>query len=168
MAESAHIVSSQVPLAERADTFSDYSLVGATMQYCSIIARSRREKEMVAEGYLLSDMAYALIRYELGMSSAFPHLVPLVRRIMSDRQLEPDLYFILKARSSTISRRQEEKNDREKNMSEFFMRRYYTAIEQLHREFEQDNFEVVNTDGDAEKTLTRIMTKLETLRLVRV
>ena len=167
MAESAHVVSSQVPLAERGDTFSDYSLVGATMQYCSVIARSRREREIVTEGYLLSDLAYALIRYELKRSSAFPHLVGIVRRILSDRELQPDVYFILRARSSTITRRQEEKSEREKNMSEFFRKRYYTALEYLHRELDQGNFEVVNTDGIVEETLTKVMTKLGTRGLVR-
>ena len=167
LAESAHVVSSQVPLAERADTFSDYSLVGATMQYCSVIARSRRKREIVAEGYLLSDLAYALIRYELGKSSAFPHLVALARRILSDRELEPDLYFILRARSSTISRRQGEKNKREKSVSEFFRKRYYTAIEHLHGELEQGNFEMMNTDGDAEKTLAKMLEKMNIRGLAR-
>ncbi len=158
--ESAHAVPSEIPVGERADTFSDYSLVGATMQYSSIIARSRRERDIVAEGYFLSDLAYALIRYDLRNSAAFPHLLGMVRKILRERVLQPDLYLLLRAHSDTIRRRQEEKNEREKNVNKFFRKRYYTAIEYIHRELRQRNLEMVNTEGDAERTLARIMLKL--------
>src|SRR5437867_4440617 len=148
LAESAHAVSSEIPVAERADTFSDYSLMGATMQYCSIIARMRRERDIVAEGYFLSDLAYALIRYDLGKSTAFPHLLGLVRKILRERALQPDLYLLLRAHSRTISRRQARKSERERNVSKFFGKRYYTAIEYIHKELRQRNLEVVNTDSD--------------------
>ena len=160
LAESAHAVSSEIPVGERADTFSDFSLVGATMQYASIIARSRREREIVAEGYFLSDLAYALIRYELRKSAAYPHLLEMVRNVLRERVLRPDLYLLLRAHPATIRRRQEEKNEREKNVSKFFRERYYTAIEYIHGELRQGNLEIVNTDSDAEKTLAMIMTKL--------
>ena len=158
--ESAHAVSSEIPVGERADTFSDYSLVGATMQYASIIARSRRDRDIVAEGYFLSDLAYALIRYDLRKSAAFPHLLEMVRSVLREGVLQPDLYLLLRAHSATIRRRQEEKNEREKNVSKFFRERYYTAIEYIHGELRQGKLEIVNTDSDAEKTLARIIVKL--------
>ncbi|TMP99268.1 MAG: hypothetical protein E6K99_05425 [Thaumarchaeota archaeon] len=161
LAESAHAVSSEIPVGERADTFSDYSLVGATMQYASIIARSRRERDIVAEGYFLSDLAYALIRYDLRKSAAFPHLLEMVRKILRERVLRPDLYLLLRAHSTTIRRRQEEKNEREKNVSKFFRERYYSSIEYIHGELGQRNLEIVNTDGDPDRTLARIVVKLK-------
>ena len=160
LAESAHAVSSEIPVGERANTFSDYSLVGATMQYASIIARSRRDRDIVAEGYFLSDLAYALIRYDLRKSAAFPHLLEMVRNVLRERVLQPDLYLLLRAHSATIRRRQEEKNEREKNVSKFFRERNYTAIEYIHGELRQGKLEIVNTDSDAEKTLARIIVKL--------
>src|SRR2546426_3951703 len=161
LAESAHAVSSEIPVGERADTFSDYSLVGATMQYASIIAMSRRERDIVAEGYFLSALAYALIRYDLRKSAAFPHLLEMVGKILRERVLRPDLYLLLRAHSATIRRRQEEKNEREKNVSKFFRERYYTAIEYIHGELGQRNLEIVNTDSDTDRTLSRIMAKLK-------
>jgi len=161
LAESAHAVSNEIPVGERADTFSDYSLIGATMQYASTIARSRREMDIVAEGYFLSDLAYALIRYDLRKSAAFPHLLELVRKILRERVLQPDLYMLLRAHSATIRRRQKEKSDREKNVSKFFRERYYTAIEYIHGELGQGNLEIVNTDSDTDRTLARIMVKLK-------
>ena len=161
LAESAHAVSSEIPVGERADTFSDYSLVGATMQYASIIARSRRERDIVAEGYFVSDLAYALIRYDLRKSAAFPHLLEMVRKILRERVLQPDLYLLLRAHSATIRRRQEEKNEREKNVSKFFSERYYSSIEYIHGELGQRNLEIVNTDSDPDRTLARIVVKLK-------
>jgi len=161
LAESAHAVSSEIPVGERADTFSDYSLVGATMQYASIIARSRRERDIVAEGYFVSDLAYALIRYDLRKSAAFPHLLEMVRKILRERVLQPDLYLLLRAHSATIRRRQEEKNEREKNVSKFYRERYYTAIEHIHAELGQRNLEIVNTDSVPGRTLARITVKLK-------
>jgi thymidylate kinase len=160
LAESAHAVSTEIPVGEKADTFSDYSLVGATMQYASIIARSRSDRDIVAEGYFLSDLAYALIRYDLRKSAAFPHLLEVVRKVLRERVLQPDLYLLLRAHSATIRKRQEEKNEREKNVSEFFRERYYTAIEYLHGELGQGNLETVDTDRDAEGTLASIVVKL--------
>jgi len=167
LTESAHAVPRSIPVASRADTFSDYSLVGATMQYCSTIAKSRKTRDIVAEGYLLSDLAYALIRYELEKSRAFPNLLQIVRSILREKLLQPDLYLLLKARSDTIERRQEEKRAREKNVSLFFRRRYYTAIAELHRELNQRNLETVNSDADKKKTLGKIMVKLKAHGFVR-
>jgi thymidylate kinase len=156
IAESAHIVPRQVPVADRADTFADYSLVGATMQYCSVISTNRGKRNIVAEGYFLSDLAYARIRYELGKSEAFPPLLSLVKRIIADRETRPDLYILLKAGSDTISRRQRRKNERERNVNEFFRSRYYTAIEELHRRLDQMEVEVIRTDLTRRETLKQV------------
>lgn len=161
IAESAHVVPRQVPVADRADTFADYSLVGATMQYCSVISMNRDKRNIVAEGYLLSDLAYARIRYELGKSEAFPALLSLVKRIVADRETRPDLYILLKAGSDTISRRQKRKNERERNVNEFFRSRYYTAIEELHRRLDQKEVEVIRTDLTRRQTLSQISAALK-------
>jgi len=160
LAESAHVVPKEIPVADRADTFSDYSLIGATMQYCSIISKKRMNTDIVAEGYFLSDLAYALIRYDTKKSTSFPQLLEIVKSILKEQILQPDLYIILKAQSSTILKRQAEKNEREKNVNEFFRRRYYSGIEYLHREMSQGKYEVVSTDDNSKRTLERILAKL--------
>jgi len=40
--ESAHALPDHVPVADRGDTYSDYSLLGATLAYASTISRLRR------------------------------------------------------------------------------------------------------------------------------
>ncbi|MDG6994188.1 MAG: hypothetical protein JRN36_04790, partial [Nitrososphaerota archaeon] len=77
--ESAHAVSRDVPVADRADTAADYSLLGATMTYSSIIASQRQARNIVSEGYLTSDLAYAKIRMELGKSTAYPRMLSMVK-----------------------------------------------------------------------------------------
>jgi thymidylate kinase len=166
LAESAHVVPKQVPVADRADTYADYSLVGATMQYSSIIASERESRNIVSEGYLLGDLAYARIRYDLGKSDAFPVLLTLVKRVLAEKKLQPDVYILLRAKRETISSRQVTKDERDKNLTEYFQTRYYSAIEEIHERLEQEKVETVFTDGGQEETLSRILRILEDRRLL--
>lgn len=165
--ESAHVVPKLVQVADRADTFADYSLVGATMVYSSTIAKMRNSRNVVAEGYLLSDLAYAKIRYGLKKSTAFPSLFSLARTMLSDPPLRPDLYVLLKARTETIDQRQVRKNSREKNMSEVFRQGYYEAIAEFHRSLGQDNVETVYTDSNIGSTLSRVKAAVARMSLQR-
>ncbi|MDV3244184.1 MAG: AAA family ATPase [Nitrososphaerales archaeon] len=165
LAESAHVVPKDVPVAERADTLADYSLMGATMVYCSLISKFRNTRSIVSEGYLLSDLAYARIRYDLGKSEAYPAMLAMCKRILSDKRLQPDLYILLEARTETISERQQRKNEREKNVDEFFRKRYYTAIAEMHERLGQDKVETVYTDSDLGATLEAIIALLRREKL---
>lgn len=166
LAESAHVISKEVPVADRADTYADFSLVGATMQYCSIIASNREKRDIVSEGYLLGDLAYARIRYDLGTSDAFPVLLTLVKRLLLDRKMQPDLYLLLKAKPETITGRQVAKDERERNLTEFFRNRYYSAIMEIHERLGQDRLEVVYSDGGQAETLGEIFRLLKDKGLV--
>ena len=166
LAESAHAVPKVVPVAERADTAADYSLLGATMVYSSVISKLRGERKIVSEGYLLSDLAYARIRYDLGKSGAFPAMLELCRAALGQESLRPDLYILLEARPDTIEARQHEKDDRERNITEFFRTRYYTAIAEMHRELGQSNLEKVYTDSNPGVTLEAVMDVLRRKRVV--
>jgi thymidylate kinase len=157
LAESAHAVPEQVPVADRADTYADYSLLGATLQNCSIIAALRGSRNIVSEGYLLGDLAYARIRYDLQKSDAFPAMLTLVKVVLADKMMQPDLYFLLKAKSDTITSRQLRKDPREKNVSTFFQTRYYSAIAELHDRLGQDRIETLYTDGGPAETLQAIL-----------
>jgi len=157
LAESAHAVPREVPVAERADTSADYSLLGATMVYSSIISQMRSRMRIVSEGYLLSDLAYARIRYDLKKSTAFPAMFAICREILANPSMKPDLYIILEAESDTIVDRQRRKGEREKNMTEFFRTRYYSALAEIHQELGETNFERVRTDTDAGSTLEKII-----------
>ena len=155
--ESAHAVPREVPVADRADTAADFSLLGATMTYSSIISRLRETRNIVSEGYLLADLAYAKIRYELKKSDAYPAMVSMVRRMLDEPAMRPDLYLLLKAGPDTIDLRQKGKDDREKNVTEFFRTRYYTALAEIHAELKEDRIEIVETDSDLEVTLRNIL-----------
>ena len=155
--ESAHAVPRDVPVAERADTAADFSLLGATMVYSSIITKLRGTRDIVSEGYFLGDLAYAKIRYELKKSDAYPSMVAMVRRILQEPAMRPDLYILLKAGQETINVRQKSKNDRERNPTEFFRTRYYTALAEIHEELKEENSEVVETDSDIDVTLQDIL-----------
>ena len=155
--ESAHAVPKDVPVAERADTAADFSLLGATMMYSSMISKLRGRRNVVSEGYLLGDLAYAKIRYELKKSDAFPSMLAMVRRILEDPSLRPDLYILLKAGTDTIDQRQKNKEDRERNVTEFFRTRYYTALAEIHEELNQRETEVIRTDSDLQVTLGNII-----------
>lgn len=155
--ESAHAVPKDVPVADRADTAADFSLLGATMMYSSLIVKLRGRRNIVSEGYLLGDLAYAKIRYELKKSDAYPSMVTMVRRILQEEAMRPDLYVLLKADQNTIDLRQTLKDDREKNTTEIFRTRYYTAIAEIHADLNEDDVEVVETEAEVGNTLSRIL-----------
>lgn len=159
--ESAHALPSEVPVAERADTYADYSLFGATMQFCSIISSNRKKANIVSEGYFLSDLAYARIRYSLNLSDAFPELLKVARTLLGDKTLQPDLFVLLTAETDVIEQRQATKNDRERNMNRFFRTEYYNAIEDLHTQFGLKNVERVTTDSEVRMTSAVIHELLE-------
>ena len=163
--ESAHAVPKDVPVADRGDTAADFRLLGATMMYSSVVSKLRQTRNIVSEGYLLGDLAYAKVRYELKKSDAFPDMVPIVRRVLEIPAMRPDLYILLKAEPETINHRQLGKDERERNVTEFFRTRYYTALAEIHKELDQGESEVVETDSHLDVTLQKI---LETLRRRRV
>jgi thymidylate kinase len=164
--ESAHAVPKDVPVAERADTAADFSLLGATMTYSSIISKLRGTKNIVSEGYLLGDLAYAKIRYELKKSDAYPSMVVMVKRVLQEPAMRPDLYIILKAGQETINNRQKSKDERERTVTEFFRTRYYTALDEIHDEMGEGKTEVVETDSDLDVTLGLILRVLERRRVI--
>ena len=155
--ESAHAVPKDVPVADRADTAADFSLLGATMMYSSVISKLRQTRNIVSEGYLLADLAYAKIRYELKKSDAYPDMVPIVRRVLEIPAMRPDLYVLLRAGPETINHRQMSKDERERNVTEFFRTRYYTALAEIHEELGEERTEAVETDSDLEATLQNIL-----------
>jgi thymidylate kinase len=152
LAESAHVVPNQVPVAERANTYADYSLFGAAMQHCSMISSNRSKMNIVAEGYFISDLAYARIRYILNLSDAFPELLNIARMLLQDKMLQPDLFVLLSADPKVIDERQGMKTERDRNVTKFFRIEYYNAIEDLHRQLGLENIERVTTDSEASKT----------------
>ena len=164
--ESAHAVPKDVPVADRADTAADFSLLGATMTYCSIISKMRQTRNVVSEGYLLSDLAYAKIRYELKKSDAYPSMVAMCKRILEEPAMRPDLYILLEAGPDTIDLRQKGKDDRERNVTEFFRTRYRTALAELHEELREKMPVIVETDSDTEATLGAILRVLENHRVI--
>ena len=164
--ESAHAVPKDVPVADRADTAADFSLLGATMTYSSIVSKLRWKTKIVSEGYLLSDLAYAKIRYELKKSDAYPSMVAMVKRMLEEPSLRPDLYIILKAPPETINHRQMGKDERERNMTEFFRTRYYTALEEIHEELGERNTETLETDHDVDVTLSGVLEVLGRLKVI--
>jgi len=164
--ESAHAVSKDVPVADRADTVADFSLLGATMMYSSVITKLRGSRNIVSEGYLLGDLAYAKIRYELKKSDAYPAMVTLVKRILEEPAMRPDLYILLKAGHETIDRRQRSKDEREKNVTEFFRTRYYSALSEIHSEMHVNNVEALETDSDVEATLREVLGILARRRVI--
>jgi thymidylate kinase len=161
LTESAHAVPSQVPVAERANTYADYSLFGAAMQCCSIISSNRSRMNIVAEGYFISDLAYARIRYTLNLSDAFPELLKIAITLLHDKMLRPDLFVLLTADPRVIEERQEMKTERDRNMTKFFRTEYYNAIEDLHKQLGLENIERVTTDSEVAKTSTVIRELLE-------
>lgn len=164
--ESAHAVPTDVPVADRADTFADFSLMGATMVYSSLISKYKQERNIVSEGYLLSDLAYARIRYELGTSTAYPAMIAFCKKILSEPSMRPDIYIILQAATDTINRRQHYKNSRERNTTEFFRERYYPALTEIHRELGETNYEEAVTDSRREVTLDSILQILKRAGLI--
>lgn len=166
--ESAHAVPRDVPVADRADTAADFSLLGATMTYSSLISKLRGQRNIVSEGYLLSDLAYAKIRFELKKSDAYPSMVTMVRRVLEEEAMRPDFYILLKAPPETITTRQLGKDERERNMTEFFRTRYYSALAEIHEELGERDTEVVETDHDVEVTLESVKEVIERRKVVAV
>jgi len=165
--ESADAVSEEVPVADRADTSADFSLFGATMTYCSVISKLRKTRKIVSEGYLLSDLAYAKIRYELKKSDAYPAMLATCRRILEEPALRPDLYILLRAKPDTIDQRQKNKGERERNVTEFFRTRYYSALAEVHEDLKEEKTEEVETDSDLDVTLDKIMVVLDRTKVIQ-
>jgi thymidylate kinase len=165
MAESAHVVPSEVPVADRADTFADYSLLGATMVYSSLISSFRGARNLVSEGYLLSDLAYARIRFDLKKSDAYPSMLSICGKILSHPQMKPDLYVLLKANPDIIAERQARKGERERIEDDFFRTRYYSALAEIHEALGEKNVETVLSDSHAEETFVRVKSLLERRKL---
>ena len=159
--ESAHALPESVPVGGRADTVSDYSLFGTTMGFCSEIYRSKKTRNVVSEGYLLGDLAYAKVRFELRKSEAYPTLLALCRKMLADGRLRPDLYLRLEADGDTIGKRQTRKGDRERNLDEEFRKRFYSAMEQVHEELGESAVESIPTDLDLSVTLRKVVMVLE-------
>jgi thymidylate kinase len=160
--ESAHFVPKTVPLADRGNTYSDYALIGATLTSSYDIVNLRRERNVVADGYIVSDLTYSKIRYERGQSKAYPVLRRFVFSLLKDKLLVPDLFVVLKADEDTIYRRQKYKEEREKNINIYFMERYYKILYMLHREMGH-NFTNLSTDERKEKTERKIVEMVEKL-----
>lgn len=164
--ESAHAVPDIVPVADRADTFADYSLLGATLVYSSIISKMREKRNVVSEGYLLSDLAYARVRYDLKLSTAYPQMMTIVKEVLANQEMRPDLYIVLEANPQTINHRQMVKSERERNMTEFFRTRYYSALTEIHEELKEAKIEKVYTDSELEPTLGTILEVLKKRKVV--
>ena len=165
MAESAHVVPREVPVADRADTFADYSLLGATMVYSSLVSNFRGGRNLVSEGYLLSDLAYARIRFDLKKSDAYPSMLAICGRILSHPQMRPDLYVLLKATPDTIAGRQARKNERERNIDDFFRTRYYSALAEIHETLGEKNVETVYSDSQIDSTFESVKSLLKRRKL---
>ncbi|MGD0476637.1 MAG: hypothetical protein ABSB29_00535 [Nitrososphaerales archaeon] len=164
--ESAHALPDHVPVADRGDTYSDYSLLGATLAYASTISRLRGTRDLVSEGYLLSDLAYAKIRFELKKSAAYPAMLALCKEILALPRMRPDLYVLLDAGPRTIHGRQVGKKGRDRNPTEYFRVRYYTALVEIHEELNEMNVEKVQTDSDTKRTLDAILVAVKKRSLV--
>jgi thymidylate kinase len=165
--ESAHSVPDAVPLAERADTMADFSLLGATMMNCSTISAARARRDIVSEGYFLSDLAYAWIRYDMKMSDAFPAMLAICRDLLGHESLRPDLYTVLRAKPDAVAERQRRKSARDRNLSGAFRMRYYPALTGLHHRLGEDRVETVRTDGDPRLALVLTLKALKKWKLVR-
>ncbi|MGD0395511.1 MAG: hypothetical protein ABSB26_01195 [Nitrososphaerales archaeon] len=155
--ESAHALPDHVPVADQGDTYSDYSLLGTTLAYSSAISMLRETRDMVSEGYLLSDLAYAKIRFELKKSTAYPAMLTVCREVLKNPRIRPDLYIILEARHSTLHNRQVGKKERGRRMAELFRVRYYTALAEIHKDLSELNVEKAYTDSDSRVTLKAVL-----------
>jgi deoxyadenosine/deoxycytidine kinase len=164
--ESAHALPEHVPVADKGDTYSDYSLLGATMTYASTICRMRETRDIVSEGYLLSDLAYAKIRFELKKSKAYPSMLSLCRELLADARMRPDLYVLLEAKHETLHNRQVEKKERDRNTTGYFRARYYTALAEVHHELKETRIEKVYTDSDAERTLAVVLAVMRKMGVI--
>jgi len=155
--ESAHALPDHVPVADRGDTYSDYSLLGATLAYSSTVYRLRHNRDMISEGYLLSDLAYAKIRFELGKSAAYPVMLQICREVLALPGMRPDIYILLDAGDDTIHGRQLGKKERDRNSTQYFRARYYTALAEIHEELGEMNIERVHADFHAKRTFEEVL-----------
>ncbi|MGD1054544.1 MAG: hypothetical protein ABR867_00465 [Nitrososphaerales archaeon] len=164
--ESAHALPDHVPVADRGDTYSDYSLLGATLAYTSTISRLRRTRDLISEGYLLSDLAYAKIRFELKKSTAYPVMLALCKEVLSLPGMRPDLYVLLDAGPETIHCRQVWKKERDRNSTEYFRARYYTTLAEIHEELNETSVEKIHTDPDAGRTFEGVLAVMKKRKMV--
>jgi thymidylate kinase len=155
--ESAHALPDHVPVADRGDTYSDYSLLGATLTYTSTISRLRENRNIVSEGYILSDLAYAKIRYELKKSTAYPAMLAMCRQVLTDPTMRPDLYILLEVGHKKPDNRHVEKKEGDGNTTGFFKTRYYTALAEIHRVLGERSVERIFTKSDARETLHAVL-----------
>ena len=136
------------------------------MTYTSTISRLRGMRDLVSEGYLLSDLAYAKIRFELKKSTAYPAMLALCRELLLVPGMRPDLYLLLEAGPETIGDRQAGKNARDRNSTEFFRARYYSALAEIHDELEETKVEKVYTDSHAERTLEEVIAAMKKRKVI--
>ncbi len=116
---------------------------------------------MIAEGFILSDLAYAKARFELKKSTAYPTMLALCREVLAIPRMRPDLYVLLDAGPETIDDRQVRKNGKDRNATEIFRAMYYKALAEIHQELNETNIERVRTDSEVEKTLDVILAALK-------
>lgn len=161
LTESAHAVSSDVPLADRADVYSDYSLIGATLRTCGVIAHNRKHRNIVSEGFLVNDLTYSLIRQKRGQSDAASEMFTIVGSVLRRPLLHPDLYVLLIADDKTIMKRQKLKSDRDRLTNRFFRKTFYSTIRDLHELFGHTNVVEVRTDKGPEAAVDEILADLE-------
>jgi len=164
--ESAHALPDHVPVADRGDTFSDYSLFGATLSYSSAISRLRGTRNLVSEGYLLSDLAYAKVRFGLKKSGAYPALLALCREALKSPRLRPDLYIALKAGHGTVKRIQAMKSERDREMAGIFRESYYEALAEVHRVLGESMVETLIMDTDPKVTLRAVLAIIENRNVI--
>jgi len=165
--ESAHLVPEHVPLADRANTLADYALVGAVLSAAYRIAQERTARNIVAEGYLLSDLAYFKVRETLGTSTAFIPIRALVHEVLRDARLVPDLYAVLRISPVELHRRQARKAHRDRLQNQYFAEKYYEFLAELHHEFgDPPQVEVSANAGDEAtyQALRRILADCGLLR----
>jgi hypothetical protein len=165
--ESAHLVPEHVPLADRANTLADYALVGAVLSAAYMIAQQRAARDIVAEGYFLSDLAYFKVRQTLGTSTAFTPIRALVHEVLRDSRLIPDLYAVLRISRAELTRRQAHKLPRDQLQNPFFADRYYEFLYELHREFGPPAYVEVASDGGDVATYQALRQMLATRGLLR-
>ena len=163
--ESAHAIANEIPVADRGNVYSDYSLIGATLRTSGIIAGNRRKRNIVSEGYFISDLAYAMIRQKQGLSEAASEFFPIVGHVIKKKKLQPDLYVLLTASDRSILKRQKLKSDRDRLTNKFFRDNFNTIIMDLHQLFGHKNIVIVSTDKGRDATYRQIVDIMQKRRL---
>ena len=157
LTESAHTVSVDIPLADRADIYSDYSLFGATLKTTGIIAHNRDRRNIVSEGFLVNDLTYSLIRQKRGQSDAASEFFSIVGSVLNKPALKPDLFVILMADEKAIMKRQKLKSDRDRLTNRFFRDTFYQTLNDLHALFGHRNTIVIRTDKGKDEAVKEIL-----------